>query len=400
MVPVEKIAERVGEELKQVRLVHLSLVVVCCTLLYLVAAGWNSAPEARRELLQLARQIDNLGAAHDLLAEGSGAGANNFTVVRFKLGFGVNFDSAIRDQLIEAVEIDSPPSLPTSDARCPFPQGASPCSLEALLAEIATRPIAMTVFGRIDFKEPIPARWKICPLTLEKITYQPGADPSEGQGQATFVKNCFNNGWVASTVLNFFTRSSIPFTVRKRKLNRPLGPAWWRSHFAFVDKDWDQLKGKTVAEADAWEDKRRTESLGDGKIKLFDIEVAIGRAGWAGPVAVAAILFLLAAMLEQLLVFVRRSAGAPHDAMLSPWVATMSNSYGVFARELTLAALPVAAVFFALARLAGLRWWLALPPALLVGWLGLKTIDKSRELASWLDGTAPAEGSDAAKTAS
>src|SRR4051794_5410024 len=52
--------QHLRDELKDVRLIHFSLVAVSGTILYLVSASWTDSPELSEELVRLKETVANL----------------------------------------------------------------------------------------------------------------------------------------------------------------------------------------------------------------------------------------------------------------------------------------------------------------------------------------------------
>ncbi len=174
-----------------------------------------------------------------------------------------------------------------------------------------------------------------------------------------------NKEWKSRTTLVSFT----PESLAKR--------------FHYMEEYWDSIKLLPYQRAVNWANDQRVEELKSRNPSLFGIEIRGEHIGYVGPLLTACLLIYLLSYLTQLdSLSTKGQLDVPSaGGTLSPWIGTMTNLSAVVITWLTLIIGPILAVGLPLWRLLGLHWFWSAVLGLCAGLVGFRCAWISGKLA-------------------
>lgn len=363
-----KTLANVREGLEHVRVVHISLVIVSCTLAYIVVSNWVDAPELAVQIEQLNRDVQALSTGQidaQTLSEIVPSFADKQGLqLRQDLARRVGHQSLLRPEDVTFasdaqvatataffVNRFEPGAIakarPDEDARNTlvaffvnlFQPGAmaSPQTIEHVRDALIA--LKVTIRKPVCREEPSAdeltqydvrgGRFRSGTANVSGITTTSDADHITIT-LGTEIEYSDRMGQRVSEATRYrLNTSAISLNCGTSEEPVPLDAAWFEDRFSHFKGHWEKIKSMPLDQAVAYAKWLRIEPLRNRRFSMLGLDIDGSDIGYAGSILIGCLLVYLTALLENL----RENNPSPGEssgdttrvAEVSPWIGCMKN---------------------------------------------------------------------------
>lgn len=343
------------EDLRHVRLVHISLIAVSFTIIYLVLSHWVDAPELVQELKQLEACVANFREGKiDPQAVGPQLQSllwDSAVTTEEALTQEVGLRWAQSHQIAPIFWVDVPQPNPFSNANTVE-------EIQRAAAQFHFIVKVPTTFRLVDLKQlgPFESATSGTPIvrTIGLVALE-----SPGSVRLTVSTHHVDLGAPESptgTTVLIDQRSFVVHCDLQAK-DFALGGTWFDSRFPHTSRRVGEVRRKSVKEAIVWSEEQRLLPLEKTKIVFLKLEIEGSHAGYVGMTLLTVLLFYLLSLLANISIAKSRKVRSEMDLIhvggVSPWIGAMDAWSARILSWASLGLVPPTAVFLAVWRLVG-----------------------------------------------
>jgi len=375
-------------ELKHVRFVHFSLMLISSVTIYLVLASWTNAPEARKELKAFQRTM------HTLSADDSSETSLNFVQImpkdwrdsrseellnivkeaipeEFKVSIDKKLEAKILNKSIRLVPVDN--------RQRAWPDMAS-STMKDWRTAAETKKWHIQKILKVDINQDVTQKmrdWIESNTSIETVTggtwfgEQPvlvdlTPDWDYGNGTQKELKLQLRIGlhFVSSDEQGVMYDAKLGHedgefaAMCKTAIEKDIGlpREWFQHEYPLLTDKWNYLEGKTFSDAIESIEEEITARLEERRTNLFGITVHGPDIGYVGPIVILIVLCYMLVCLLNIRSYLKSHTSAEikgREIAVSPWIGAMSGIPARLLATVGLALVPALAVSCSIWRVLG-----------------------------------------------
>lgn len=389
------------KELDHLRLLDLSMLAVSATLLYLVAANWNPAPELEKELdtlREIKTKLDNQSLTASELEQVTANGITDMMQRKAELSNVVSvinekkqeiwMQNHINDSYIYGLaRISSRPNTITGNLLMDSRNYFTSDEWEIEKAEGIdqgfkwSQECQIAINGYIEDLHKFKAASNFMVdndgsivIILNNIAVDKWPSIKAGIGHAkinatiTLYERIFSFEKPIRYEYNKQCIADVTFTSRRTRI-KPNLESWFSSKFIHIGSRWEDLKGLNIGYAKIWATRLRASGIAEQKPSILGLSLG-GKGEYVFGLGLLVLLSIHCYMLIYLSRLKHYVQNNSYTKFITPWVGTMNTTLALLILITTTSLMPLAASFFSLWRILGLRWYLAFAASLTLNSLG------------------------------